>query len=247
MTDRAPAALDRTSPLPLWAQLLADLRRRVATGELDERFPTDEELRHQYGISRQTVREALRRLQGEGMIVRQRGRGTSLAAPPLEQPLNTLYSLARTAQDLGLREHSEVLVQQLVRAGEVAERLGLDPDDEVVLVERLRYVGDEPLSLHRSWLPATLAAGLLGADLRSGSLYDVLAACCGVRVTGGHERIRPEVPDRALRELLGLAPGSAVLVVERLATAGDTPVEWRQSMVRGDRYAFRTDWSAAGA
>ncbi len=246
MTGRAPAALDRTSPLPLWAQLLADLRRRVATGELDERFPTDEELRHQYGISRQTVREALRRLQGEGMIVRQRGRGTSLAAPPLEQPLNTLYSLARTAQDLGLREHSEVLVQQLVRAGQVAEHLGLDPDDEVVLVERLRYVGDEPLSLHRSWLPATLAAGLLDADLRSGSLYDVLAACCGVRVTGGYERIRPEVPDRSLRELLGLARGSAVLVVERLATAGDTRVEWRQSMVRGDRYAFRTDWSAGG-
>lgn len=247
MTDRAPASLDRASPLPLWAQLLADLRRRVAVGELDERFPTDEELRHQYGVSRQTVREALRRLQGEGLIVRQRGRGTALAGPPLEQPLGALYSLARTAKDLGLREHSEVRAQERAPAGEAAEHLGLGSDEEVVLIERLRYVGDEPISLHRSWLPVHLAAGLLDADLRSGSLYDVLAERCGVRVTGGREWIHPEVPDPALRELLHLTPDAAVLVVERLATAGDDPVEWRRSLVRGDRYAFRADWSPGAA
>ena len=241
----AHAALDRHSPLPLWAQLLGDLRERLAAGEFRDRFPTDEELRLEYGVSRQTVREAARRLQGEGLIVRERGRGSTLAGAPLEQPLHTLYSLARTAQDRGLSEHSEVLAQRRDRAGEAAGPLGLDPDDEVVFVERLRYVGDEPISVHRSWLPAMRAAGLLDADLRSGSLYDALAACCGVRVTGGWERIQPDLPDPALRRLLRLGPRQAVLVVERLATAGVTPVEWRRSVVRGDRYAFRTDWSPA--
>lgn len=239
----APAPLDRSSPLPLWAQVLADLRERVAAGEFSDRFPTDEELRRHYGVSRQTVREAARRLQGEGLIVRQRGRGTSLAGTPLEQPLHALYSLARTAQDQGYSEHSRVLSLVRCPAGDAAGPLGLGPDDETVLVERLRYVGEEPLSVHRSWLPFDRAAGLLGADLRTGSLYDALADCCGVRVTGGSEWIRPELPDGELRQLLALPAGQAVLVVERLASAGATPIEWRRSVVRGDRYAFRADWS----
>jgi len=232
--------------MPLWAQLLAALRERVALGEFGDRFPTDEELRQEYGVSRQTVREAARRLQLEGVIVRARGRGTSLAAMPLEQPLHALYSLARTAHDLGLSEHSEVRDLRVEPAGDAAEPLGLDPGADAVVVERLRYVGDEPMSLHRSWLPADRAAGLLAADLRSGSLYDALASCCGVRVTGGREWIRPEVPQPALRRLLGLLDGAAVLVVERLASAGGTPVEWRRSFIRGDRYAFRADWSPPG-
>lgn len=235
--------LDRSSPLPLWAQLLADLRQRVATGEFADRFPSDEELRRQYGVSRQTVREAARRLQVDGVIVRERGRGSSLSTSVLEQPLHTMYSLARTAQDLGLSERSQVLALCRTEAGAAAEHLDLKADAEVVFVERLRYVGDQPLSLHRSWLPVERSEGLLGADLRTGSLYDALAECCGVRVTGGWERIQPDIPDTDLRGLLDLVEGNAVLVVERLAMAGTTPVEWRRSVVRGDLYAFRAEWT----
>ncbi|MDA8290663.1 MAG: GntR family transcriptional regulator [Actinomycetota bacterium] len=237
-------SVDRGSPVPLWAQVLSDLRGRVAAGEFDERFPTDEQLRAEYGVSRQTIREAARRLQGDGVIVRERGRGSTLATSPVEQPLHTLYSLARTAQEQGLSEHSEVRRLERIPAGESRGPLGLADGDTVVYVERLRFVGDEPLSLHRSWLPYERAEGLLDADLRSGSLYDALGACCGVRVTGGWERIQPELPTGAMRRLLGVPDGQAVLVVDRLAIAGSTPVEWRRSVVRGDRYAFRAEWSA---
>lgn len=242
MIDAARVTLDRTSPMPLWAQLLGDLRERVARGEFDDQFPTDEELRREYGVSRQTVREAARRLQSEGVIVRERGRGTSLAGAPLEQPLHALYSLARTAHDLGLSERSEVLALRLEPAGDASGPLNVDAAAEAVYVERLRIVGDEPMSLHRSWLPADRASRLLDADLRGGSLYDALASYCGVRVTGGREWIRPEIPDPEMRRLLHLRSREAVLAVERLATAGGSPVEWRRSVVRGDRYAFRADW-----
>ncbi len=241
----APPAVDRRSPLPLWAQVLADLRARVAAGEFAEGFPTDEELRNHYGVSRQTVREATRRLQDEGVLVRARGRRSELAESVLEQPLHTLYSLAETAQAHGYAERSEVRSLRTTRAGAAAGPLGIDPDDEVVFLERLRFVGDEPFSVHRSWLPDRVASGLLGVDLRAGSLYDALVSCCGVRVTGGWERIRPEVPTPETCELLQLPHGVAVLVLERLALAADTPVEWRHSVVRGDRYTFRTDWSPA--
>jgi GntR family transcriptional regulator len=238
------APVDRLSPVPLWAQVLADLRRRVGGGEFGDGFPTDEELRQSYGVSRQTVREAARRLQAEGVIVRQRGRGSVLAGSVLEQPLQALYSLASTAEDLGVPERSEVRALRRERAGTAGDPLDIPPDADVVYVERLRFVGDEPFSLHRSWLPAGLAKELLRCDLSTGSLYDALADRCGVRVTGGWERIRPGVPEPAIRRLLGGPTGGAVFEVERLATAGGLPAEWRESVIRGDRYSFRADWSA---
>ncbi|HTQ92614.1 MAG TPA: GntR family transcriptional regulator, partial [Streptosporangiaceae bacterium] len=64
--------VDRDSALPLWAQVLGDLRRRLARGEFRLRFPGDNELTEHYGVSRHTVREAVRRLQDEGVLVRGR-------------------------------------------------------------------------------------------------------------------------------------------------------------------------------
>ena len=58
--------VDRNSPLPLWAQVLGDLRRGWPEGSSRLRFPGDEELRETYGVSRHTVREAVRRLQARG-------------------------------------------------------------------------------------------------------------------------------------------------------------------------------------
>lgn len=237
--------LDRSSPVPLWAQVLRDLRERMGAGEFDEAFPTEGELTRSYGVSRHTVREALRRLEVDGLLVRERGRGTTVARPQLEQPLHALYSLAATVRSQGLDEWSEVRRLELAEAGEEASALQVAPDEPVVRIERLRYAGGEPLALDRSVLPARVAAPLLGEDLTRGSLYEALARSCDVRVTGGWERIRPLIPSAEERLLLGLPAPEAVFAVERLAFGGGEPVEWRWSLVRGDRYSFVARWDEA--
>jgi GntR family transcriptional regulator len=237
------ATLDRSSPLPLWAQIAEDLRRRLVEGEFASRFPTDEELRLTYDVSRQTVREAVRRLMEEGLVVRQRGRGSSVAPPVLEQPLHSLYSLASTVRAGGIDEHSEVLAADMRPAApEVLSQLGLNPTMEVIYIERLRFAGPEPIAWDRSWLPVAHAAALLDCDLTSGGLYDLLAACCAMRVTGGWERIRPVVPEPNERRLLRLPPRTAAFSIERQALVGTTPIEWRQSLIRGDRYCLIAQW-----
>ena len=241
--DGTTAVLDRTSPVPLWAQLEADLRGRLLTGEFDEAFPTENELVGHYDVSRHTVREAVGRLTAAGLLERRRGRGTRVTPAGVEQPLHSFYSLARTLADQGLDEHSEVLALESGSDSEAAERLGVRPGSRLVRVERLRFAGDEPLALDRSWLPFELARPLLKADLRQGSLYDALAELSGARVAGGTERISPVVPDRADRSLLRLPSGEAALLVDRLVHDGSgRRVEWRRSLIRGDRYAFTAAW-----
>ena len=239
------AVPDRSSPLPLWAQIADDLRRRLVGGEFEEHFPTDEELTRDYDVSRHTVREAVRRLASDGLLVRQRGRGTSLTQPILEQPLHSLYSLASSIRSQGIEERSEVrAVAHTTAPAEVARELGVAVDSAVVFLERLRFAGAEPIAWDRSWLPAPLADVLLKVDLTHGSVYEVLATHGAVRVTGGWERIRPLVPSAQERELLGLGEGVAAFAIERLVLAGETPVEWRRSLIRGDRYSLLAQWPA---
>jgi GntR family transcriptional regulator len=238
----ASSALDRSSPLPLWAQLAGELRQRLARGEFDAAFPTEAELRKEYDVSRHTVREAIRRLGADGLLERHRGRGTRVTRSTLEQPLQSLYSLARTIEDQGFAEHSDVLRLEVATDPEAAQRLDLPPADRLIVIERLRYAGDEPLALDRSWLPARVARPLLRIDLRHGSLYDALAVHCNAPVTGGTERIRPVVPNRSERALLQLPQREAALLIDRVAMVGEQPVEWRRSLMRGDRYVLTANW-----
>ena len=234
--------------MPLWAQVLDDLRQRLASGELTERFPTDRELVEDYGVSRQTARDAVRRLREEGMVTRERGRGSFVQPRTIEQSLGALYSLFRSIEDQGFEQTSVVRTLEPRANAEAAERLALPPDAPLVFLERVRLADGEPVAVDCSWLPAAVAGGLVDAGevLAHGALYEVLAERCGLVLTGGWERIRPELPTPLQAELLGVAGDRPLFAIERLAYRGDEPVEWRHAVVRGDRYAFTARWGSVG-
>lgn len=237
-------SVDRDSALPLWAQVLGDLRRRIALGEFRSRFPGDEELRAAYGVSRHTVREAVRRLQEEGIVERGRGQGTRVRDRVIEQPLGTLYSLFRSVEEQGFVQRSLVLRLEERVNDDAAKILGLACGEPLIHLERLRLADEQPVVLDSSWLPADLARPLLGVDFTRTALYQEMRARCGVRPNAGWERISPIMPDREQRRLLGLPAGRPVLAVERLACDDSTPVEWRHSLVRPDRFSYVARWSA---
>lgn len=236
--------VDRKSALPLWAQVLDDLRLRIAAGEFTSRFPTDIELVSHYRVSRHTARDAVRRLQVEGLLERERGRGSFMTGRGIEQPLGTLYSLFRSIEAQGFVQRSIPRYLEERRDQEAATRLECPPDEPLIYIERLRLADDEPIAIDCSWLPACLAKPLLEVDFSHTALYRELATRCHVTLDAGWERIRPGLPSREQRELLGVGTRQSAFNVERLAYQGSTPIEWRHSVVRGDRFAFVARWSA---
>jgi GntR family transcriptional regulator len=231
--------------MPLWAQLQEDLTRRLALGAFDAGFPGELDLVDTYTVSRHTVREALRRLREAGVLESGRGRTTQVRRD-IEQPLGSLYSLFREVEARGMRQTSLVLTLRLEARPEVASALGLPADADLVHLERVRLADDEPLAHDQVWLPGDLAGSLLEADFTHAALYDELAARCGVRLSGGRERITACLPTPEIRHLLHLPDGEACLRVERSGLAGDRTIEHRVTLVRGDRYAVLADWSARG-
>jgi GntR family transcriptional regulator len=235
------AAVDRSSPMPLWAQVRADLERRLRRGEFADSFPGELALVEQYAVSRHTVREALRELRSSGLVEAARGRAPRVADTEITQSQGTLYSLFASAEGAGHRQRSIVRALDARADGTVAVRLGLEESTPLVYLERIRLVDEEPLAMDRVWLPARLAAPLLEADFTRTSLYGELRDRCGVRLTGGRERIRAVVPTTAERVLLGIPDRTAAFEIERTGEVGGRPVEWRQTVVRGDRFSMVTD------
>lgn len=252
MTD-APGApdtptarpVDRTSPLPLWAQLYHDLVRRLEAGGFGSGagFPGEHELAVEYAVSRHTVREALRRLRQAGVLDSGRGRRTAVRRARIEQPLGAVYSLFSEVEARGMRQRSEVLVRETRADPVVAARLGVAVDTEFVFLERIRYADEEPLALDRTWLLAAVGRPLLAADLTATGIYAELARSAGLRITDGEERIHAVVPTADQRHRLQLGGGVGLLVIERIGRINAEPVEWRETQVRGDRFSVVATWT----
>lgn len=257
MTDRVlPAGdraggragrLDRSSALPLWAQLQADLRRRIDIGEFaDAPFPGETRLALDYAVSRQTVRQALRQLRSDGVLVTERGRPPRLAADvTIDQPLGALYSLYASVEAAGLPQRSVVRALDIRRDPAAAGRLGLTRDADLLYLERLRLAGNEPLAVDSAWLPADLGRPLLDADFTHTALYIELAARCGIRLTGGQEQLRAIIPTAEQRHLLGIDEHTAALAVHRLGCLHGRPAELRHTVIRGDHFIVTAQFSTS--
>lgn len=232
---------------PLWQQVLRDIKARMASGEIRDRFPTDRELVETYGVSRHTVREAVRRLHALGVIERERGRGSIVRQTGFVQPLGTLYSLFRAIEAQGVAQRSTVLSFGTSPDATAAAYFDLDPDTDIVHLERIRHAGDQALALDTVWLDPRVGMPLLDADMTHTALYDELERRLGVRMTGGEERISARVPDQQLHDVLELDDDEAVLRIDRLGESDGRIIEFRVTLVRASLFALVMRWPSYGA
>ncbi len=243
--DAAPKSaglLDRSSRTPVWAQVEADVRRRLDAGAFTAGVPGEHALAQEYGVSRQTVRQALRSLREAGTLLAHRGR-PSRVAREISQPLGAIYSLFTSVQAAGMSQRSQVMALDVVTDTAAATALGLAADTELVHLARLRLADDEPLTLDEAWLPAHLARPLLEADFSHTALYAELAARCGITLRGGREELRAVVLDPGDAQLLAVEPGSPAFLIERLGCSEGIPLEHRRSLVRADRFSISADFA----
>ncbi|WP_026411574.1 GntR family transcriptional regulator [Actinomadura oligospora] len=243
--QRGPRPLVRSAGRPLWAQLRADLLRRLEEGEFHDVFPGEHDLVAEYQVSRHTVRESLRQLRAEGLVTAQRGRVSRFTTGrPLEQPVGGAYSLFRSVEEVGAVQRSVVRVLDRRADGVIAVRMGLEESTPLIYLERLRLADEEPLAVDRVWLPEDVAGPLLDVDFTRTSLYDELERHCGTRIGSGWERIRAVVPGPSERLLLDCPPTTALFAIDRLGRDADRRlIEWRQTLVRADRWAVAASFS----
>lgn len=235
--------IDRSSPLPYYAQVKELLTERIRQGEWEpgEQLPGEPELCRIYGVSRTVIRHTLDMLEREGMIVRIKGRGTFVAEPKISESL--VQSLTGFHEDMvrqGYQPYSKILKQEVVPASvKVAKHLGLEPETLVIELCRLRYVNDIPLALVTTFLQLAHCPSVLKADLTRRSLYEYLESQCNLKIARGWRFIEAVLANEREAQLLEIAHGSPLILLDSVNYLEDgTPIEYYHAVHRSDRARF---------
>ncbi|MGP4024161.1 GntR family transcriptional regulator [Actinomadura sp. 3N407] len=214
-----------------------------------ERLGAERALAERYGVSRNTLRQALDSLARAGLVRRTAGRngGTFVSHRPVERDLSHVAGVPAYLRRQGYSAGTKILRTGLVEADETVRRaLRLPEGTFVVELIRIRLADGIPISLEHARLPESLFPGLLERPL-GGSIYQLLEECYGVRPVTVTEHIEVVSAKAAEGGLLGVDAGAPLLSIDRVArSADDVPFEHSRDLFRADRTRITVQSKNAG-
>jgi len=234
--------INKNSPIPIYYQLEEEIRRTIqeelTPGDL---LPSERDYSEKYDISRMTVRQAISNLVKEGLIYRQKGRGTFVADKKFEQDLSGLSSFSEDMINRGLTPSNELLsFKEITGNAFVASKLKMASDSKMYEVKRIRLANDEPVALETIYTPTALVDQLNEQDIAV-SFYDYIEKNLNLKIAYGEQTIEASLASEDEIHYLNINEGDPVLVMHRISYLNDdqeTPIEYVTSTYRSDKYKF---------
>jgi GntR family transcriptional regulator len=232
-------AIDRSSPIPAYVQILQQLRNEVLALPAGALVASERDLAERFGVSRMTAREAVRILRQDGLIYHERGRGMFVVRRKLdlhERP--GLAGFSTEMRERGLSPRTRLLRFERVQArGEIAQHLQVAVGAPVYRIERLRLSDEVPMVHECTHVPLALCPGLYRYDLSREALYRILREDFGLQLARAAEELEAAAAGRTLARLFKLSPSDPVLTIRRIVYGpAGTPIETTRSIYRADRY-----------
>lgn len=233
--------IDHQGALPLHAQVEQVLRELILKPEYQEGklLPGEVELAKRFGISRNTVRQALNQLVHDGLLIRRKGIGTRVTgSPAVTTRLDSWLSFTQEMNDQGIRfSNFEIRVSQVEPPAHVSAWFNLPPGKEVLMLERLRGLAEGPVVWFISWFHPRI--GLKGTEDFSRPLYQILEEEYHTIVSLSKEEIRAMAADKVLAHKLHMNTGDPVLFRQRwVFDPGRRPVEFNVGYYNAARFTY---------
>jgi GntR family transcriptional regulator len=257
----ARGGVDARQPTPLYHQIYTILRDEIVSGAYPNGaiLPSEFELTRQYGVSRVTAKRALNELAAEGLVSRERGRGTVVRFEAPSPPVRaSVEGLLENLLQMGLKTEVRLLDFDYVAASEdVARALGCEAGTTVQRAVRVRHMEGEPFSHLTTHVPEALGRSYSRDDLANRPLLALLERC-GVIVSSAHQTLTAALADARIAPLLEVQVGAPLLRITRTVHDQDQrAVEHITGLYRPDRYQYqmtlnridgedRKIWSPAG-
>ena len=236
--------IDRRSPLPLYSQLKNILLEKLEEGEFPTgaSFPTEMSLVEQYGLSRATVRQAIKDLEHEGYISRIQGKGTIVLREksPLKRGLSQLTSFSEDMTAHGYETSTQILDYKIIPPSHhAAALLKTSQSDPLIHINRLRVINKIPAAINFSIVRLPEGVQMTRADLEHTiSLYS-LFELKKIPLVDAEKTIEAISAIEEHARLLNVAIGSPLLKVEGVIfTINHTPLEYHVVISRSDLYKY---------
>jgi GntR family transcriptional regulator len=227
---------------PLYVQIANSIVERIRSGEFatGDRLPSERTLCEELSVSRMTVRQALQTLQRQGLIEQQRGKGSFVSGPKIEQPIDVLIGFSDNMARRGLKPGARLLTLELQYANRrVAQALGLELGQPIYFIHRVRLADNIPMALEHSYFPAHRCPSLEQYDLEQRSVYAILAEEFGIHLKHARQSLEPTNARPHEAELLKVPVGVPLMLVERVSYDDQGAiVEYAKDLYRGDSFRF---------
>ena len=229
---------------PLNRKVVDTLRREIERGQPDvgERLPTEEALCQRFGVSRHTIRDALRKLREEGLVSSRQGAGTTVirrgSQPLYVQSVSSVEELLQYATEARYEVDKSGMV---VADAALARRLGCSPGQRWLRVEGFRFVAgqNEPICWTEVFVLADYAGIGLRIGRRTGPIYSWIEEMYGVRISEVEQVLQAEPMPEAIGERLSALPGATAIGIRRAYRLADRRlVEVAFNLHRSDRFTY---------
>jgi GntR family transcriptional regulator len=234
--------LSRESVIPLYYQIKEDITARIERGEwkLGDRIPSEIELSAYYDVSRGTARQSLLELVNEGILIRRKGKGTFVAKRRESFDLQNIFSFTELVRRKGSIPGARVISVEIYPGDPIINpRLGLNPDEKVVKIVRLRLADNEPMEFEENFVVHHFVPDIVNLDLDDVSLYHLLLEQYSIRIVRSRTILEPVITNKEQAKYLKVKEGSPALLVDTTYfTRDDTPVLLGQGIMRGDRCRY---------
>jgi GntR family transcriptional regulator len=237
--------IDTHNSLPLYAQVERALATEIERGDLPTgaQIPTEDQLIDRFGVSRITVRTAIRHLVQRGLVEIRRGKGTFVAQPKIDQDLTELRGFAEDMAAIGRSASSRLISSEIVPATSfVAAKLRVPEGSNVVQIRRVRLGDAQPLTLDVTWLPLQIGLGVMQHDLVANPIFPLLEEQFGIPLKEANIVLDAIAADDELADILEIEPGSPIFRIERTSfNDRDEPIDYELLYYRADliRFAMR--------
>jgi GntR family transcriptional regulator len=236
----------------LTEQVKAHIKKRIAEDDFDDgRIPPETELANDLGVSRTTVRDALSRLEHEGAIYRRQGAGTFVNEQGLQikSRLEEIWSYEQVLQDHGYVPSIRVLAETEMKPdSDTVDALGLDKDDNVLVIEKLFLEDEDPVILTINRIPSKIFTETDYADDEATPVYEFLEQHCNRTLTYYLSEIIPVSLDKDVAGKLGVAAGTLAVSFDEIGfDQNNEPIVRATSYFRDDLIRFRLMRRRAGA
>lgn len=235
--------LDRESAIPLHAQLEQMMRQKMANNEwaVGKLIPSENKISQEYGISRMTVRNVISKLEQEGLVERVMGKGTYVSSPRMHGGNLKFDGIISQLQKMGYTITTKVLSIELKTNAKLSGVFSLPADCVYYEVRRLRYMNDSPMSIHDTYIPASLVPDIESKreEMETQQLFMILEKTYGlVRGTLSETWHAAKAP-KWVADILEIKPSEPVLMNQSVTYDPEGKVFYTETeYFRGDKVSL---------
>ncbi len=230
--------------LPVYYQIKQTIKNWIVNKDFKpgEKIPSENELASQFNVSRLTVRQAIYQLVQEGFLKSKRGGGTfvtnnetlidSFGLEFIGFMDDLLYQVSKV-------KTASAVLSRVPSAKFVSEKLELNENEEIICIQRVRFLRDKVFSYTVNYLPLQLGLKINEKELYKKPLLEIVEHDLGIQFTEAFQTIQASFANQEIADHLRIPSGSPILYIERIMyTKGKKPVEFVQSSHPGDMYKF---------